>query len=326
MRPERAPAAGPRRRAPGVDTPDPSPATVLAVLVIPAAAKVNLALEVCRRRDDGYHDVASVIVALDWHDLVGIRMRPGQGAVRLRLTGPAADGLPEGDGNLAVRAATAVVGLAGGDLDAELWLEKRLPAAAGLGGGSADAAAVLRAGAALLARWGRPLPVSEIGAAAEALGSDVPAALTGGAVLASGRGERLRRICAPVLHLAVAVAGASSSAAAYAGLHDAERREDGRAARVAERLVAGLPPADSDCGSALEAAACRTAPGLREGLERLRTGAGEGRWHLTGSGGAAFALAPSPAAAAGLARAAAAAGLAARPCRTVPVAHHPVAA
>jgi 4-diphosphocytidyl-2-C-methyl-D-erythritol kinase len=296
------------------------------VLVIPAAAKINLALEVCRRRDDGYHDVASVIVTLDWHDLLGMRLCAGHGAVRLRLTGPAADGLPTGEGNLAVRAATALLRLAGGELDAELWLDKRLPAAAGLGGGSADAAAVLRAGAALLARRGRPLPASEIGAAAASLGSDVPAALAGGAVLTSGRGERLRRICAPVLHLAVAVAGASSSAAAYAALHQSERRDDGRAARVAERLGAGLPPADTDCGSALEAAACRAAPGLREGLERLRAGASGGSWHLTGSGGAAFALAPSAAAATGLARAAGAAGLAARACRTVPVAHHPVAA
>jgi|HubBroStandDraft_6_1064221.scaffolds.fasta_scaffold57187_2 4-diphosphocytidyl-2-C-methyl-D-erythritol kinase len=294
----------------------PAPATVAGVIVVPAAAKVNLALEVTGRRADGYHDVATVIVALDWHDLVGLRLPPGPGEVRLRLGGPAAEGVPRGPDNLAVRAAAALLRLAGGGLDAELWLDKRLPVAAGMGGGSADAAAVLRAGAALLRRRGRALPGAALGAAAAGLGSDVPAALAGGAVLATGRGERLQRLPCPSLHLAVAVAGASSTAAAYAALDDGERRGDGRAARVAERLAAGLPPAAGDCGSALEPAACRATPPLGERLGRLRALVG-GDWHLTGTGGAAFALAGSAGAAAALAAAAAAAGFAARGCRTV---------
>ncbi len=287
---------------------------------MPAAAKVNLALEVTGRRADGYHDVATVIVALDWHDLVGLRLRPGSGEVRLRLGGPAAEAVPEGLENLAVRAALALLELAGGGLDADLWLEKRLPIAAGVGGGSADAAAVLRAGATLLRRRGLTLPAGEVGAAAAALGSDVPAALAGGAVLATGRGERLRRLPSPALHLAVAVAGASSTAAAYAALEEAERRGDGRAARVAGRLAAGLPPEAGDCGSALEPAARRASPRLGERLGELRAGVA-GDWHLTGTGGAAFALAGSAAAAAALAAAATAAGYPARPCRTV--AAHP---
>ncbi|HEY2704621.1 MAG TPA: 4-(cytidine 5'-diphospho)-2-C-methyl-D-erythritol kinase [Candidatus Dormibacteraeota bacterium] len=290
------------------------------MIVVPAAAKVNLALEVTGRRADGYHDVATVIVALDWHDLVGLRLRPGSGEVWLRLGGPAAEGVPEGPENLAVRAALALVELAGGGLDADLWLEKRLPIAAGMGGGSADAAAVLRAGATLLRRRGLPLPAGEVGAAAAALGSDVPAALAGGAVLATGRGERLRRLPSPALHLAVAVAGASATAAAYAALDEAERRGDGRAARVAERLAAGLPPAGGDCGSALEPAARRASPRLGERLAELRARVA-GDWHLTGTGGAAFALAGSAAAAGALAAAATVAGFPARPCRTV--AAHP---
>jgi 4-diphosphocytidyl-2-C-methyl-D-erythritol kinase len=294
----------------------PTPATVAGVIVLPAAAKVNLALEVTGRRADGYHDVATVIVALDWHDLVGLRLPPGSGEVRLRLGGPAAEGVPRGPDNLAVRAAAALLRLAGGGLDAELWLDKRLPVAAGMGGGSADAAAVLRAGAALLRRRGRALPGAALAAAAAGLGSDVPAALAGGAVLATGRGERLQRLPCPSLHLAVAVAGASSTAAAYAALDDAERRGDGRAARVAERLAAGLPPAAGDCGSALEPAACRATSPLGERLGRLRALVG-GDWHLTGTGGAAFALAGSAGAAAALAAAAEAAGFAARGCRTV---------
>jgi 4-diphosphocytidyl-2C-methyl-D-erythritol kinase len=115
----------------------------------------------------------------------------------------------------------------------------------------------------------------------------------------------------------VAVAGESSTVAAYAALEEAERRGDGRAVRVAERLAAGLRPDAVDCGSALEAAACRASPVLGERLSRLRARVGAD-WFLTGSGGAAFALAASAADAAGLAAAAAAAGFPARACRTVP--------
>lgn len=288
------------------------------MIVVPAAAKVNLALEVTGRRADGYHDVATVIVALDWHDLVGVRLRPGAGEVRLRLSGTAAAGVPGGPDNLAVRAAAALLGLAGGGFDAELWLDKRLPVAAGMGGGSADAAAVLRAGGALLRRAGLAISEDAVAELAAGLGSDVPAALAGGAVLATGRGERLRPLACPPLHLAVAIAGESSTAAAYAALQDGERGGDGRAGRLAERLAAGRPPLPDDCGSALEAAACRATPLLGEQLCRLRARVGAD-WHLTGSGGAAFALAASAHGAAELAAAAAAAGFPARGCRTVPV-------
>jgi 4-diphosphocytidyl-2-C-methyl-D-erythritol kinase len=297
----------------------PSPATVASVIVVPAPAKVNLALEVTGLRADGYHDVATVIVPLDWHDLVGVRLRPGAGEVRLRVSGPTAAGVPGGPDNLAARAVAALLRLAGGGLDAELWLDKRLPVAAGVGGGSADAAAALRAGTALLRRTGRAPAEEHLAAAAAELGSDVPAALAGGAVLATGRGELLQRLPCPPLHLTVVIAGESSTRAAYAALLNGERHGDGRAARVAARLTAGRPPENDDCGSALEAAACRAAPLLGEQLCRLRARVGAD-WHLTGSGGAAFALAASPQAAAELAAAATAAGFSARGCRTIPVA------
>lgn len=295
----------------------PDGGTVADVIVVPAAAKVNLALEVVGRRPDGYHDVATVIIALDWHDLVGVELREGEGAVRLRLSGACAGAVPAGTDNLAARAAVALLDLAGGGLDAWIWLDKRLPTAAGVGGGSADAAAVLRAGAALLRARGTPAPPGAIVAAAAELGSDVPAALCGGAVLATGRGELLHRLPAPLLHVVVAVAGESSTAATYAALEDGERHGDGRAARVAERLAAGWAPDAVDCGSALEAAACRASPALGERLSRLRARVGAD-WFLTGSGGAAFALATSAADAADLAAAAVAAGFPARPCRSVP--------
>ena len=113
------------------------------MLLIPAHAKVNLCLAVRARRADGFHDIDSVAVTIDWHDLVGIRVRPAAvTAVRVRVTGE--DGqVPPGESNLAALAARAFADQTG-PLDVELWLDKQVPSAAGLGGGSADAAAVLR--------------------------------------------------------------------------------------------------------------------------------------------------------------------------------------
>jgi 4-diphosphocytidyl-2-C-methyl-D-erythritol kinase len=288
-------------------------------LVIPAYAKLNLCLEVLRRRPDGYHDLASVVCALDWHDLVSVALRRGAaGAVDLTVTGSERDGVPDGADNLAARAAANLAALSGSSHGFSVRLEKRIPAAAGLGGGSADAAAVLRAGAALLGRRGHRIPSAALDDLAEQLGSDVPASLRGGFLLVAGRGEQLRRLRAPSLHLAVAVVGRSGTGAAYAALAADEKRPDGRADRLAERLASGAIPEESQCGSALEPAAARAAPGLAQGLARLRAAVPESAWPLTGSGGAAFALAADAAAAAALARRAQGAGFSARACRTIP--------
>jgi 4-diphosphocytidyl-2-C-methyl-D-erythritol kinase len=296
------------------------------MLVVPAYAKVNLALEVTGLRPDGWHDIASVVSTVDWHDLVGVELRcprraqTGAPAVGLRLSGPFAEGVPGDGSNLAVRAAEALRSQAGQGCAFDLWLCKDVPAAAGLGGGSADAAAVLRAGAALLSAQGKPPQPHQLTAAAESLGSDVPALLAGGTLMVTGRGERLAPLPAPSLHLAIAVAAPSITAAAYAALRDDERRGDGRAARLADGLRHGTQTAQLDpatLGSALEAPAGRAAPGLAAALQRLRASTPGHAWHLTGSGGAAFALAPTRAQAHTLAAVARAAGFPARACRTV---------
>jgi len=297
------------------------------MLVVPAYAKVNLSLEVTARRPDGWHDIASVVCTVDWHDLVGVSIRcaaaPRQ-PIRLRQCGPFAEGVPEGPDNLAARAAQGLLDIAtlpGTTFD--VWLVKHIPAAAGLGGGSSDAAAVLRAGATLLAQRGHAIPPHQLARLAAELGSDVPAVLAGGAVLATGRGEQLAPLDTPPLHLAVAVAGPSATVAAYAALHDDERNATGRTAALAAALQsAAIPTSDkldpALLGSALEPAACRAGPGLADNLARLRASTPATRWHLTGSGGAAFALAATAAQAHTLAAAARAAGFPARACRTVP--------
>jgi 4-diphosphocytidyl-2-C-methyl-D-erythritol kinase len=293
------------------------------MFVIPAHAKVNLCLAVRGRRPDGFHDIDSVALTIDWHDLVGLRLGPSAATrVRLRVTGE--DGVaPPGDDNLAARAAQAVATIAG-PFELEVWLDKRVPGAAGLGGGSADAAAVLRGCAAILAAGAagtRSASLLDSRAAAQlasSLGSDVPMLLAGGAQRMRGRGELLSAVAtAAPLHLVVAVVGTSSTAATYAVVEASEFEDQSRGDAVAAALEAGHRPDDDILGSGLEAAACRASPALGAGLAALRTCLPMTRWHLTGSGGAAFAVAGSAADAEVLAAAARNAGCAARACRTV---------
>lgn len=160
------------------------------MIVETAHAKLNLALHVRARRADGYHDLESLFAFCgDGDVLSGDATQDGR--VLLTLSGPFGAGLDGGEDNLVVRAALALQEAAGTGQGADLHLVKHLPIAAGLGGGSADAAAALR----LLVRlWGiRPMDVDLFEIAA-ALGADVPACLASGTVFGSGVGDRLRAV------------------------------------------------------------------------------------------------------------------------------------
>lgn len=142
-----------------------------------APAKVNLALHVTGRRDDGYHLIDTLVVFAD----VGDRLRVAAAAdLTLEISGPQAEGLAADESNLVLRAAR-LMGVTG----AAMRLEKHLPLAAGLGGGSADAAASLRALARLT---GRPFPDA---AQTLALGADVPMCLAARPARATGTGGQL---------------------------------------------------------------------------------------------------------------------------------------
>ena len=106
-------------------------------LVVSAAAKVNLALEVLSRRPDGYHEIATVMHAVDLSDRLVLEEADG---LEVRITAP---GVPTDERNLAHRAAAVLRKAAGVDRGVRITLDKRIPVAAGLGGGSTDAAAVL---------------------------------------------------------------------------------------------------------------------------------------------------------------------------------------
>jgi 4-diphosphocytidyl-2-C-methyl-D-erythritol kinase len=290
----------------------------LSTWVVPAYAKLNLSLSVVARRDDGWHDIDSVLVPIDWHDLVGLSLALADAEnVSLTVSGPAAAGVPAGDANLTMRAARALVLLAGRPLDLRLWLCKTVPHGAGLGGGSADAAAVLRAGTAMLAALGVATDRAQVAAAALDIGSDIPALLEVEAHRVRGRGERVEQLRSPTLHLAVASTVPSSTAATYAAVLAEELGDDGRSARLADALEAGAAPDRSLLGSALEGAACRADPALASALQRAREVIPGIDWHLTGSGGAVFALTAGLADSEQVASAMRNAGFNARACRTI---------
>lgn len=194
-------------------------------LVVQGHAKINLALDVLGKRDDGYHEVAMIMQSISLADRV--TLQEGEG-ISLRVDLP---GLEADERNLAWRAAELVRRECGLSRGVHITLAKRIPLAAGLAGGSADAAAVLRGVNRL---WQAGLPQEKLLELAARLGSDVPFCLLGGTRLATGRGTELEELpplpsCGVVLaKLPVSV----STAWVYGGF---------RAARVQARPdLAGL--------------------------------------------------------------------------------------
>lgn len=149
-------------------------------MLVKAHAKINLALDVLGTRPDGYHELETIMQTLELHDELEITAAPD---ITLAVQG--AD-LPAGPENLAYRAAALLRERAGHAGGAEIRLAKRIPLAAGLAGGSADAAAVLRG---LNELWHLGLGPAELAAWGAEIGSDVPFCLYGGTALVRGRGE-----------------------------------------------------------------------------------------------------------------------------------------
>ena len=149
-------------------------------------AKINLALHVRRRRADGYHDIETIFAFADFGDALSVRAADD---ITLTIGGPFGEGLPADESNLVVRAARALAGAYGVASGAALALDKRLPVASGIGGGSADAAAALR----LLCRfWKIDADEAALRAVAAPLGADVPACIRSRTQRGDGAGEQLR--------------------------------------------------------------------------------------------------------------------------------------
>jgi 4-diphosphocytidyl-2-C-methyl-D-erythritol kinase len=151
-----------------------------------APAKLNLGLRITGRRADGYHELESLFVPVALADTLRIELG-GPPGVRLRVSGAATDGVPEDARNLAWRAAEAFAREARLETGIALALEKRVLSPAGLGGGSSDAGAALRA---LSALTGEPIPPARLAEIALRLGADVPFFLDPRPALVEGIGER----------------------------------------------------------------------------------------------------------------------------------------
>lgn len=163
-------------------------------------AKINLHLEVLGKRADGYHELRTLLQSIDLRDQLWAESTDG---TELALIVEPKGAAPEGPSNLVLRAAEALRTAAGVRLGARIGLLKRIPAGAGLGGGSGDAAGAL---VLLSSLWGLDLPEKRLAEVAARLGSDVPFFLRGGLGLGIGRGEQILPLpdLAEPLHLVVA--------------------------------------------------------------------------------------------------------------------------
>jgi 4-diphosphocytidyl-2-C-methyl-D-erythritol kinase len=159
-------------------------------LSLPAYAKINLGLRVLGKRDDGYHEIETILQQVDFHDDLTFVLVPDD-RIEVRCDSPA---VPQGPGNLCWRAADLLRRTCGVAQGVRISLTKRIPVGAGLGGGSSDAAVTLL-GLNLL--WELGLSPERLEKLAAQLGSDVPFFILGGTRLATGRGEKLTRLDLP---------------------------------------------------------------------------------------------------------------------------------
>ena len=256
----------------------------LAAIRITAPAKINLYLHVTGQRADGFHLLDSLVAFAGVGDTVAVRPASRIGLV---IDGPLADRVPKGNQNLVLAAARRLAKATGTGDGAAIQLTKRLPVAAGLGGGSADAAAALRALAAL---WGLAGEGGVLGAIAETLGADVPVCLAGGAAFVGGIGERITP--APVLPRAwlvlvnPGVALATPRVFAARAGHFAKADRFTAAPATAGELAAVL----ASRANGLTAAAVSLAPAVAETLAALAAEPAALLTRMSGSGATCFAL------------------------------------
>lgn len=183
-----------------------------------ANAKINAYLNITSRREDGYHNIVSVMQTVSLYDIVTVDFQPAQqSCITLAVSGNA--DLPTDSRNLAWRAAELFLQNTNLTGAVQITIQKHIPASAGLGGGSADAAAVLRA---LNHLCGEPLSIERLVQIGLMLGADVPFCIRGGAMLATGVGEVLERVPnMPPCTLVIAIGGERvSTPKAYAALDE----------------------------------------------------------------------------------------------------------
>ena len=252
-----------------------------AIWDVPAPAKLNLFLHVTGRRPDGYHLLQSVVVLIDWYDTLHFERR-GDALLRRHDLGPV---LPADD--LILLAARALQAASDTGFGAEISVNKQLPWAAGLGGGSSDAASTLLA---LNRLWGLRWPRQRLLPIALALGADVPFFVGGQNALVEGIGERLTPLALPRQWLAVVKPAPAIATAAVFG-HRAVARHTGTDilvnfpadTQLTQQIVDGFG------SNVLQTAAEDLCPEVIQVAEWLKARYGNSR--MSGSGSAVFARA-----------------------------------
>ncbi|MFA5684743.1 MAG: 4-(cytidine 5'-diphospho)-2-C-methyl-D-erythritol kinase [Lysobacteraceae bacterium] len=235
----------------------------------PAPAKLNLFLRIVGRREDGYHLLQTVFQLLDRGDELALRVRPDgviQRHVGLADLPPAQD--------LAVRAAQALQRATGCRLGADIAIDKRIPAGAGFGGGSSDAASTL---VALNHLWRTGLDIDALAAIGLGLGADVPLFVRGRSAFAEGLGEWLTPLALPPRHYLLLDPGVHVATGEI--FQAAELTRNAAPLKIADFVV------DSDFGNAFEPVLRRRAPRVDAALTALSR---FGRARLTGSGSGCF--------------------------------------
>jgi 4-diphosphocytidyl-2-C-methyl-D-erythritol kinase len=289
-------------------------------VTVQVPGKVNLYLAVGDRREDGYHELTTVFQAVSLFDEVTVR---NADVLSLELVGEGADKLPTDERNLAWQAAELMAEHVGRAPDVSIMIDKSIPVAGGMAGGSADAAAVL---VAMNSLWELNVPRRDLRLLAARLGSDVPFALHGGTALGTGRGEELATVLPRnTFHWVLAFADSGLLTADVFTELD-RLRDVGDPPRLAEPgpVLAALAAGDPEqlaplLGNEMQAAAVSLDPALRRAL-RAGVQAGALAAIVSGSGPTCAFLCASAASAVDVGTQLTGAGV----CRTVRVASGPV--
>ncbi|SDM23750.1 4-(cytidine 5'-diphospho)-2-C-methyl-D-erythritol kinase [Maricaulis salignorans] len=247
-----------------------------------AAAKVNLTLRVGRARADGYHPLDSLVLFADWGDAISVQAAPG---LTLTMSGEASRALASEPSNLVLRAARALQVTAGLQTGAAIHLEKLIPVSAGLGGGSADAAATLRA---LNRLWRLDWPTEKLAQLALELGADVPACLYSRPLRMRGIGEWIEMLGdVPPLFAVIVNAGIPVSTADVFKAFDAG---DPQPLIESAPDLDALPDWLAGEPNDLQSAAISVAPDIARTLELIAATGRPSLVRMSGSGASCFGL------------------------------------
>lgn len=257
----------------------------LIVITAVARAKINLTLDILGKRPDGYHEVEMVMQSVELHDY--LEFCPAGREISLTVEG---SDVSPGPDNLVCRAAELIRRHAKIRTGVQIRLVKEIPVAAGLGGGSADAAAALRV---LSELWETGLSLSELMSLGEQLGSDVPFCLMGGTALARGKGEQLIQL-PPCPRLGLVLVkprfGVSTASVyqAYTPLFKVKRPDNqAMIAAIRNRDIIGIA---DNLANALETVTIRMHPEIEEIKTKLAAAGALGVL-MSGSGPTVFGLA-----------------------------------